>query len=239
VATQPAGERAPPTAVRKPVAAADPSGIQIGDTVLVPAHSSLRTRQSTIRLQTDLGLCVVDVRGDQIGCFLNYADGDEAVAWVDKSCVTRTLQGGPNVPMRPIMSAAPSRDNRQSQAVSYTPPAPPAFVRPQPNVYGASIVTLDNQSGEPALVWLVGPTRQDVYVQHSGRSSIRRVAPGEYVLYVRYGTAGGYRYTRGDRFHVQEYGLDYSVITITLHAVPSGNYAYREISEDEFNQASR
>ena len=94
--TMPPAVATPPTP-SEPVAVPDPSEIRIGDTVVVPAHSSLRTWRSTISLQTDLRLRVVDVRGDQIGCFLRYADGDEAVAWVDKSFVVGPRQAGTSV----------------------------------------------------------------------------------------------------------------------------------------------
>ena len=217
----------------------DPSRIQIGDTVLVPAHSSLRTSRSTICLPTDLHLRVVDVRGDQIGCWLRYADGGEAVAWVASSFVVRAWQNDANPAVKPLPGAAPPRGSEPLQSVVYTPDTSAPAVRPQPSVYGASIITFDNQSGEPALVRLVGPTPEDVYVANGGRSSIRRVAPGEYVVYIRYGAAGAYRYTRGEHFTVQEVGPNYSNIAITLHTVPSGNYRYRESSEAEFNQAFR
>lgn len=239
VATQPAAEPALPTAVRKPAAAADPSEIRIGDTVLVPAHSTLRTWRSTICPPTDLHLCVVDVRGEQIGCLLRYADGDEAVAWVDRSFAVRAWQNGANPAMQPIPQAAPPRGTETLQQVGFTSNTPAPAVRPQSSVHGSSIITFDNQSGEPALVRLVGPTQDEVYVAHGGRSSIRRVAPGAYVLYVRYGAAGAFRWTRGEHFTVQETGLNYSNIAITLHTVPSGNYRYRESSEAEFNQAFR
>jgi hypothetical protein len=180
-----------------------------------------------------LRLRVVDVRGDQIGCLLHYADGDEAVGWVDKSFAAKPRQDGTNVDLRP---AAQPRGNEQLQPVGYTTRTPQAVVRPQPSAYGASIITFDNQSGDPAVVRLVGPTRDEVYVPNGGQSSIRRVAPGEYVIFVRFGTAGAYRYTRGDPFHVQEYGANHSSITITLHTVPTGNYNYHEGSEAEFNQ---
>jgi len=239
VATQPAADRAPPTAVRKPVAAADPSGIRIGDTVLVPAHSSLRTWRSAICLPTDLHLCVVDVRGDQIGCLLRYADGDEAVAWVDSPSVVRAWQNDANTDVKPIPGAAPPRGSEPLQPVVYTADTSSPAVRPQHRVHGSSIITFDNHSGEPARVRLVGPTQDEVYVANGGQGSIHRVAPGAYVVYIRYGAAGAYRYTRGEHFTVQEVGLNYSNIAITLHTVPSGNYRYRASSEAEFNQAFR
>ncbi len=108
-----------------------------------------------------------------------------------------------------------------------------------PSVYGSSIITFDNQSGEPALVRLVGPTLGEVFVPNGGRNSIYHVAAGNYFLLVRYGNAGQYRCIRCDRFDVQEFGNTYSTIGITLHTVASGNYGYRDASEAEFNQALR
>jgi hypothetical protein len=246
VATQPVTAPKPvalvtPSAVEAPppAAAPDPSRIQIGDTVLVPAHSSLRTSRSTISLPTDLRLRVVDVRGDHVGCLLRYADGDEAIAWVDRSLAVRAWQHGVSPAMPPVPGAAPPRSNEPLQHVGLTAAAPAPAVRSQPSVYGSSIITFDNQSGEPALVRLVGPTQEGVYVANGGQGSIRRVAPGVYAIYIRYGAAGAYRWTRGEYFTVQEVGLSYSNIAITLHTVPSGNYRYRESSEAEFNQAFR
>lgn len=237
VATQPAAEPAPLTTVRSRVAVPDPSGIQIGDTVLVPAHSRLRTVRSTIYLQTDLHLRVVDVSGDQIGCWLRYADGDGAVAWVHSSSVVRAWQYAANPAVQPLPETAPPLGRESLQPVMYNAdPATPA-VRPQTTVYGASIITFDNQSGEPAVVRLVGPTPAEVHVANGGRNAIRRVAPGEYVVYIRYGVAGACRYTQGERFTVREAGLEYSNIAMTLHTVPGGNYRYHESSEDEFNRA--
>jgi hypothetical protein len=170
---------------------------------------------------------------------LRYADGGQAVAWVDKPYVVGPRQAGASNSPRPVPDAAPPRGDEQLQQVVYTSQTPAPSVRSQPNAYGSSIITFDNQSGESALVRLVGPTREDVHVSSGGRSSISRVAPGQYVVYVRYGTTGAYRYTRGEYFSVQEYGPNYSHITLTLHVVPSGNYSYRESSEAEFNLALR
>ncbi len=111
------------------------------------------------------------------------------------------------------------------------------FVRPQPSVYGSSIVTFDNQTADPAVVRLVGPTGGEVFVPNGNRNSIHRVAGGSYIIYVRYGNPGAYRYSAGDRFEVQDSGRSYSQTMITLHTVPSGNYRSRVSSEDEFNRA--
>jgi len=111
-------------------------------------------------------------------------------------------------------------------------------VRSQPPVrYGRSIITFDNQSGEPALVRLVGPTRAEVAVPDRRRNSINRVAAGRYVLYVRYGTPGAYRYIEGDAFRVEGTATGYSSITITLHGVQEGNYSIRGSSAADFAAA--
>ena len=65
------------------------------------------------------------------------------------------------------------------------------------------------------------------------------MAAGSYVIYIRYGNPGGYRYSQGDRFNVTDSGRTISNVSITLHTVDSGNYALRGSSEDEFNQAVR
>jgi tetratricopeptide (TPR) repeat protein len=108
-----------------------------------------------------------------------------------------------------------------------------------PSVYGSSIITFDNRSGDPALVRLVGPTQGEVFVPNGSQGSIHHVAAGSYVIYVRYGNHGGYRYSQGERFDVTGSGRTFSNVSITLHTVESGNYAYRDVSEDEFNQAAR
>jgi len=104
--------------------------------------------------------------------------------------------------------------------------------------YGSSIVTFDNQSGQLALVRLVGPTRAEVSVPAGGRNSIHRVAAGHYVIYARYGTSGNYRHTRGDSFDVRGGGSGYSHVTITLHMVPAGNYAMHGSTASEFAAAA-
>jgi hypothetical protein len=109
--------------------------------------------------------------------------------------------------------------------------------QPIPSVYGNSTITFENQSGDSAVVRLVGPTRGEVFVPNGGSASIDHVAAGSYVIYIRYGNPGQYRFTRGDRFEVEGIGRTYSTITITLHKVPWGNYGSRDSSENEFNQA--
>jgi hypothetical protein len=100
-------------------------------------------------------------------------------------------------------------------------------------------LTLDNRSGEDALVKVVGPTRAAVEVP-TGSSRTLHVAAGGYVLLVRYGReAGQYTYTKGDPFAVRQTPTEYSVITITLHRVVNGNYGSVPIAAGEFDRGSQ
>ena len=94
-------------------------------------------------------------------------------------------------------------------------------------------VTFDNQSGEPALVKLIGPTFVDVEVPAGGRRTVAAAA-GRYHIKIRYGAPGRYRFAKGDEFDVTETSTTRSETTITIHKVIGGNYSTRPISEDEF-----
>jgi len=98
-----------------------------------------------------------------------------------------------------------------------------------------STVTFDNQSGKDAVVKLVGPTRGVVPVADHSRAGVH-VRAGVYCILVRYGVAGHYSYTIGQKFSVEESGASYSVITITLHKVSNGNYESHPISPTEFER---
>lgn len=98
-------------------------------------------------------------------------------------------------------------------------------------------ITFDNQSDEPALVKLVGPTAQTVDVPH-GEKRMVTVAAGEYYLLARYGAdPSHYTYARGNPFTVEETTTQSSVITMTLHKVIGGNYPSHAASREEFAQA--
>jgi hypothetical protein len=101
----------------------------------------------------------------------------------------------------------------------------------------SSTVTFDNQSGKSALVKLVGPTTSSVFVENNNRQSVP-IAPGHYFIKVRYGTPGGYSYSKGDEFDVKETTTTASDITITLHKVVAGNYGSKIISETEFGAST-
>jgi hypothetical protein len=94
-------------------------------------------------------------------------------------------------------------------------------------------VTFDNQSGEPALVKLIGQTPKEVLVPTGTKQSVEASA-GRYTIKVRYGTPGMYRYSKGQEFDVKETATTKSAITITLHKVVAGNYASRPITGEEF-----
>ena len=156
----------------------------------------------------------------------------------------------------PAEHSQPQKPARPAVAERVAPPTPTPPVAPRPPTlpvsaareriapvrpairYGSSVVTLDNQSGQPALVRLVGPTRAEVLVPAGGRNSVRRVAGGHYTIYARYGVPGNYRHTRGDSFDVRDGGLGYSRVTITLHTIPAGNYAMHGSSVSEFSAAA-
>ena len=102
----------------------------------------------------------------------------------------------------------------------------------------SSTVTFDNRSGEPAVVKLVGPTPYIVDVPDEQNRTAMKVAPGEYLILVRYGNhPNEYTYSKGDPFHVEETAMSYSMLTITLHKVINGNYRTHRSSALEFAQA--
>jgi tetratricopeptide (TPR) repeat protein len=94
-------------------------------------------------------------------------------------------------------------------------------------------VSFDNQSGEPALVKLIGPTSSEIEVPDGTKQSVQASA-GKYFIKVRYGVQGKYRYTKGQEFTVDETATTKSTITITLHKVVNGNYGSSPITEREF-----
>ena len=83
-------------------------------------------------------------------------------------------------------------------------------------------VIFDNQSGEPALVKVIGPTSKDVEVPNGTKVGVE-VSAGHYFIKVRYGTPNKYHYAKGEKFEVKETATTKSQITITLHKVVAGN----------------
>ena len=100
-------------------------------------------------------------------------------------------------------------------------------------VYGQNTVTFDNQSGEQALVKLIGPTSKEVDVPNGAQKTVDATA-GRYTIAVRYGREPNYQYTKGDEFDVKEADHARSETTITLHKVIAGNYEAHPISQEDF-----
>ncbi len=96
-------------------------------------------------------------------------------------------------------------------------------------------VTFDNQSGEPALVKLIGSTYREVEVPDGATRTVDAAA-GRYTIKVRYGVSGKYRYSKGEQFDVVETPTTRSQTTITLHKVAGGNYDSYPISDKEFGE---
>lgn len=94
-------------------------------------------------------------------------------------------------------------------------------------------VTFDNQSGQPAIVKLVGPTPREVEVP-VGQMRTVAASAGQYHIKTRYGTPDRYRYTKGDEFVVKDTATTRSRITITLHKVVDGNYDSDPICAEDF-----
>ena len=90
-------------------------------------------------------------------------------------------------------------------------------------------ITFDNQSGEDALVKLIGPTKRAVKVSTRETQTVN-VAAGKYYILTRYGSKPDqYRYSKGKPFTVTQTATQYSIITITLHKVIGGNYPTHKI----------
>jgi hypothetical protein len=99
-------------------------------------------------------------------------------------------------------------------------------------------ITFDNQSGEVALVKVIGPTSRQTEVPNGQKRTVT-VAGGQYYIVTRYGTSPDkYSYSKGDPFKVTQTSTQHSVITITLHQVVDGNYHSDPISAAEFDRAS-
>ena len=96
-------------------------------------------------------------------------------------------------------------------------------------------LTFINKSGEPALVKLVGLSRRLVQVP-DGQDRRVKIASGNYVIYVRYGNKGHYRYTKGESFEIRQVTGGYIEARLTLHGVVNGNYSVAGSSKEEFER---
>lgn len=99
-----------------------------------------------------------------------------------------------------------------------------------------STITIKNDTGGPALVKVVGPTKRLLKVRE-GKGRTIKVPAGKYRVLVRYGSGpDDYAYAEGDPFDVVETEKEYSVTTITLHDKEGGNYGTRPLSPEAFKK---
>lgn len=97
-----------------------------------------------------------------------------------------------------------------------------------------NVLTIKNDSGQFALVKVVGPTRAVVKVPLDQKKTAL-LAPGDYYILVRFGFAPKeYIYTKGEPFRVTQEEEQFSYTTITLHRVVSGLNNPHEVSGEEF-----
>jgi hypothetical protein len=109
---------------------------------------------------------------------------------------------------------------------------PSLYAQTPPNT-----ITLENESGDFALVQVIGPTERLIEVPQGQKRTVN-VTAGEYYLLARYGESPErYRYTKGESFKVTQTATQYSTITITLHKVAGGNYPTQPTSQEEFEKA--
>ncbi len=95
-------------------------------------------------------------------------------------------------------------------------------------------LTIVNDSGQFALVKIVGPTRAVAKIPLDQKRTVH-IAPGEYYILVRYGfSPKEFIYTKGEPFTVTETEDQFSLTTITLHRVVPGIENPHEVSGEEF-----
>ena len=95
-------------------------------------------------------------------------------------------------------------------------------------------IILANQSGQNAVVRVVGSTRVTVRIAKQQKKTVR-VAEGEYYLLARYGDSDKeYTYTKSNPFLVTESDTQFSIVTFTLHRRAEGDFHTIAIPEEEF-----
>ena len=134
---------------------------------------------------------------------------------------------------------APAASRRAAESVPSRSEAPLAPRPEEPSAaHGAAVINFDNQSGQPALVRLVGRTRAEVFVANGQRNTMQDIATGRYMIRVCYGTPGTYRFAEGQSFDVAGSAPRSSDVSITLHPATSGNYQMHEIPAADFVAAT-
>ncbi len=106
---------------------------------------------------------------------------------------------------------------------------------------GPNSLTLDNQSGENALVKLIirisngEETCATVTVPNGTSKTIKDLDSGDYYILVRYEKNSKFRYGKGDDFSINPPLGYYCKTSITLHGVAGGSYGIKDISAELFN----
>lgn len=128
----------------------------------------------------------------------------------------------------------PISEEKPAQSVSANPLEPSTTKKEEgENSTLKPTITLKNQSSEPALVRLKGPTTTDVEVPAYGDKTVS-VSGGDYFIKIRFGTnEAKYTYSKGDNFNVTETALCLSRIMITFNTL-WGNYNTNAISKEDF-----
>ena len=104
------------------------------------------------------------------------------------------------------------------------------MAQPAPNK-----IIFDNQSGQNAVVKLIGSTTLVVKVPKQVKKTVR-AAEGDYYILVRYGDSSKeYTYTKSDPFAVTQAGDQYSIITFTLYRTRGGDFNVTPASQEEFD----
>ena len=98
-------------------------------------------------------------------------------------------------------------------------------------------IIFDNQSGQNALVKLIGSTKLVVKVPKQRKKTVH-AAEGDYYILVRYGDSiKDFTYTKSDLFSVTQSGDQFSIITFTLYRTRGGNFNVKSVSPEEFENA--
>ena len=98
-------------------------------------------------------------------------------------------------------------------------------------------IKFDNQSGQNAVVKVVGPTNLVVRVPKQRKKTVH-VPAGDYFILVRFGDSEkDYTYTKSDPFAVTQSEGQFSIITFTLFRTKGGDFNTIPASQEEFEEA--
>jgi hypothetical protein len=111
---------------------------------------------------------------------------------------------------------------------------PTTYAQDKPNT-----ITFINKSGEFTKVKLIGSTIDSIAIPNE-ENGMLTVAAGKYYILVRYGCdTSKFNYFKGDPFSVIQTETEYSIISITLDSIKSGNHPIHPISKEEFERKQK